>query len=252
MTASEIEKWCDDLLHPELFPGDPSMNGLQVDNGGSAVVRVAFAVDACQETIERAAQAGAGMLFVHHGLFWGEPLALAGPHYRRIKKLLDSNMALCAYHLPLDAHAEVGNNAGLASRIGLSNLAPFGEWRGSAIGFKGEFADPVSLDVVLSRLFPDGKRPAHVLPFGPKEIRTAAVVSGGASDEVHQAIEQGLDLYITGEIEHEAYHPALENRISVIAAGHYQTETVGIRLVAERLARETSIETVFLDVPTGL
>lgn len=253
MTSGELERWFSALLGPAGFEGnDPSLNGLQVDNDGSDIARVAFAVDACQETIERAARAGAGMLFVHHGLFWSEPERLTGRMYRRIKTLMTSNLALYASHLPLDAHGECGNNAGLARRLGLENLVPFGHWRGVSIGFRGEFPAPVSLDEAIARLFPDGQRCAHVLPFGPKDIRTAGVISGGASDEVHQAIELGLDLYVTGEIGHEIYHPALESGISVIAGGHYQTETVGVRLVAERLARETGIDTVFIDVPTGL
>jgi dinuclear metal center YbgI/SA1388 family protein len=253
VTTRELDSWFQGLLVPKRFEAnDPSQNGLQVDNDGRAIRRVAFAVDACLETIERAAQAEAGMLFVHHGLLWGDSLPLTGTHYRRVKRLLDSNIALYASHLPLDANGEVGNNVGLASRIGLGNLTPFGEWRGVAIGFRGEYPESQSLDSVLMRLFPDGKKAVHVLPFGPREIRTVGIVSGGASDEIHQAIALGLDLYITGEIEHEAYHAALENRISVIAGGHYQTETVGVRLVAERLARELGIDTVFLDVPTGL
>jgi len=251
--TSDLDSWFKNLLQPELFEAnDPSMNGLQVDNNGADVLRIAFAVDASLETIERAAHTGAGMLFVHHGLFWGRSLAIKGIHYQRVKTLFGSNMALYACHLPLDAHLEVGNNSGLAKRIGLTNLKPFGEWRGYKIGFSGEFAESVSFDAITTRLFPDGKKPAHVLPFGPREIRTAAIVSGGGSDEIHQAIELGCDLYITGEIEHQAYHPALENRINVIAGGHYQTETVGVRLVAERLAKETGIDTVFIDVPTGL
>ena len=253
MTTTELDAWFSQLLNPGAFAShDPSQNGLQVDNDGADITRVAFAVDACAETIARAARAGAGMLFVHHGLFWGESLRLVDTHYQRIKTLLGANMALYASHLPLDANPLVGNNSGLAARIGLENLQPFGEWRGLEIGFRGTFPVPVSLDDVLSRLFPDGKKPAHVLPFGSKEIRSAGIISGGASDEVSQAIDLGLDLYITGEIEHEAYHPALEGKISVIAGGHYQTETVGVRLVAERLGRETGIDTVFIDVPTGL
>lgn len=253
MTTIELDRWFRKYLKPELFDsGDPSMNGLQVDNDGADISRVAFAVDACAETIARAAQAGAGMLFVHHGLFWGEPLAVAGAHYRRVKGLLDGNIALYASHLPLDAHPASGNNSGIAKAIGLASLEPFGEWHGVSIGWKGSFPESVSLDTVLARLFPDGKKAPHVLPFGPKAIRTAAIVSGGGADEVSQAIEQGIDLFITGEIGHEQYHESLENRISVIAGGHYQTETFGIRLVAAQLANETGIDTVLLDVPTGL
>lgn len=253
MTTSELDSWFAHLLRPEDYSAsDPSQNGLQVDNDGADIKRVAFAVDACQESIERAIRAGAGMLFVHHGLFWREPLCVVGAHYRRIKTLINANMALYASHLPLDAHREVGNNGGIADRLGLVDCRPFGEWRGSCIGYRGETATPVSIDEILIRLFPDGKKPVHVLPFGPKEIRSVGIISGGASDEVDQAIALALDLYITGEIGHEAYHQALENKINVIAGGHYQTETFGVRLVAERLGRETGIDTVFIDVPTGL
>lgn len=253
MTAIELSRWFDRLLEPDIFTAaDPSRNGLQVDNGGSAIGRVAFAVDASLETIERAISTGAGMLVVHHGLFWRESEPLTGYHYKRIKALLDSGLALYASHLPLDAHAECGNNAGLAARLSLGKLHPFGLWHGCLIGYAGEFETAVDLDEILRRLFPDGKKPAHILPFGPRAIRTVGIVSGGASDNVHDAIAEGLDLFITGEIEHEAYHPALESGISVVACGHYQSETVGVRLLAERLGRETGIDTVFIDVPTGL
>ncbi len=253
MTTNDLDRWFSGVLSPERFEGpDPSLNGIQVDNDGSDVRRVAFAVDACLETVERAIQAGAGLLFVHHGLFWGRSLALRGRHYRIVKRMLEGNLALYASHLPLDAHAECGNNAGIAERLGLEGLEPFGEWHGATIGFRGRFPEPLSLDALLGRLFPDGKKPLHVLPFGPDKIRTLAVVSGGGADETEQAIRLGLDCYVTGEIGHQQYHAALESGITVIAGGHYQTETVGPRLIAERLARETGIETLFIDVPTGL
>ncbi len=253
MTTRELERWFSATLSPEKYEAaDPSQNGIQVENDGGEARVVAFAVDACLETVERAIQAGAGMLFVHHGLFWGRSEPLRGRHYRVVKRLIEGNLALYASHLPLDAHPELGNNAGLANRLGLEDLEPFGEWHGMALGFRGRFLEPLSLDTVISRLFPDGKKPLHVLPFGPEKIRTLGVVSGGAADEVSEAIALGLDCYVTGEIGHEQYHPAMENRISVVAGGHYQTETVGPKLVAERLARETGIETVFIDVPTGL
>lgn len=253
MTVTELDRWFRNHLNPGLFSsGDPSMNGVQVDNDGADITTVAFAVDACAETIERAAQAGAGMLFVHHGLFWGEPLPVAGAHYRRVKALLDRNVALYASHLPLDAHPETGNNAGIAKALGLIALEPFGEWHGIDIGWKGMFPEPVTLDEAAARLFPDGKNPLHVLPFGPRQIMTCAIVSGGGADEVTQAIEQGIDLFVTGEIGHEQYHESLENRISVIAGGHYRTETFGIALTAAKLANETGLNVVLLDVPTGL
>lgn len=253
MTTRELDRWFSLTLTPEKYEAaDPSVNGIQVDNDGADVKLAAFAVDACLETVERAIQAGAGLLFVHHGLFWGRSEPIRGRHYRIVKRLLEGNLALYASHLPVDAHAECGNNAGLAARLGLENLEPFGAWHGAALGFRGSFPIPESLDTLLARLFPDGKKPLHVLPFGPDKIRTLGVVSGGAADEMEQAVGLGLDCYITGEIGHQQYHSALENRITVVAGGHYQTETVGPRLVAERLARETGMETIFIDVPTGL
>lgn len=253
MVLKDLNFWFNSILEIERFvSADPSMNGVQVENDGADISKVAFAVDASLQTIEKAIAAGAGLLVVHHGLFWRDPIAVTGSHYRRIKALFNSNMALYASHLPLDAHPEVGNNAGLAHKIGLESLEPFGEWRGAMIGFKGSFSAPVSIDTILNRLFSDGKKNFYLLPFGPKEIKTVAIVSGGASGEVHQAMQQGCDLYITGEVEHEIYHPCLEGHISVIGAGHYETETIGVRLLARRLAQEKGMDTVFIDAPTGL
>ncbi|HHU37079.1 MAG TPA: Nif3-like dinuclear metal center hexameric protein [Treponema sp.] len=253
MTSKELTSWFDHVLETENFAeADSSKNGLQVDNDGAEITRVAFAVDACLETVTRANAAGAGMLVVHHGLFWKEPERVTGPHYRRLRALMTANMALYASHLPLDAHDELGNNAGLANRIGLIKRNPFGVWRGCVIGVSGSFEQPISLDALCSRLFPDDAQPPHLLPFGPQKIRTAAVVSGGASSEMYQAIDAGFDCFITGEIGHEEYHHALENKITVIAGGHYRTETLGVQQLAVRLGRETDIETVFIDVPTNL
>lgn len=253
MTTKELELWFDQLLESDRYDSaDPSQNGLQVDNDGADIKRVAFAVDACLETIERAAAAGAGMLVVHHGLFWKDPERVTGPHYRRLKALLHANLALYASHLPLDAHEEVGNNAGLADRLQLEDRIPFGMWRGVVIGVRGTFSKPVSIDALVRSLFPGDEQPPCILPFGPAEIRTAAVVSGGAAQEMYQAIDAGCDCFITGEIGHEEYHHARENKITVIAGGHYRTETTGVQLLASRLGRETGLDTVFIDVPTNL
>lgn len=253
MTSNELDLWFSRLLPPDEFEGiDPSMNGLQVDNDGAPIERVAFAVDASQETINRAVSAGAGMLFVHHGLFWRFCEPVRGAHYKRLKTLMASNLALYASHLPLDIHGEVGNNAGLADKIGLEGREPFGDYKGCAVGVRGTLPSPVPLDTALTRIFGETGKPLHVLPFGKREIRTVAVVSGSGSDDVHEAISLGIDLFVTGEISHEIYHGALENGIHVVAAGHYYSETFGPRLVAARLARETGLDCVFIDVPTGL
>lgn len=255
MTLHQLDDYFRSFLNMEHYRGDPSLNGIQVENSqpeGKEIRKVAFAVDACQETISRAAAVGADLLFVHHGFFWGQCQTITGAHYQRIRQLLEKDMALYACHIPLDANELVGNNYGLARRLELQDLRPFGDWHGMTIGVSGTFPAPATLDSLVQRLFPGGERPLHLLPFGKKEISTVAIVSGGAARELSQAIEQGYDAFVTGEIGHEQYHQAMEAGINVVAGGHYQTETVGVSLVMEKLARETGIDIVFIQVPTGL
>ena len=255
MTLQQLDEYFRSFLNLEQYKGDPSLNGIQVENrdpAGTEITKVAFAVDACQETIQRAAAAGAQVLFVHHGFFWGQCQTITGAHGKRIRTLFDNDMALYACHIPLDANSLVGNNYGLAQRLELESLVPFGDWHGMTIGVGGTLPKSLPVDGVSQKLFPAGEKPLHVLPFGPEKISRVAIVSGGAARELSQAIEQGYDAFITGEIGHEQYHQALEAGITVIAGGHYQTETVGVSLVMEKLAKEKGLETIFIQVPTGL
>lgn len=253
MDVAEFDRWARGLLELDRFArADDSLNGLQVGRPEAPLRKVAFAVDACLETVERAREAGAQALFVHHGLFWGKPAPIVGVMRERVAALLSADLALYAVHLPLDAHPELGNNAALARMLGLVDLEPFARSHGQYIGFKGRFEKPVTLAEEQRRVLPEGDAARALFPFGPEALRTAAVVSGGAPFEAFEAIEQGLDLYVTGEPSHSIYHHAMEGRLSVIAAGHYATETHGVRAVAERAARELGLETVFLGYPTGL
>jgi len=253
MNIDDFDGWAQSLLDiPRFRAVDDSLNGLQVGRSGGALEKVAFAVDACLETIQRARQAGAQALFVHHGLFWGKPIAVTGVLRERIAELLSADMALYACHLPLDAHPELGNNAVLARMLGLSDIQLFGEYHGVSIGCKGRFETPVSMDEVIHRILPDGETPRTVLPFGPAKSCTAAIVSGGAPFEALQAINEGIDLYITGEPSHSIYHQVQEAGLNFIAAGHYATEVHGVRAVAGRLSREHGLETLFIESPTGL
>ncbi len=228
------------------------MNGLQVDNDGCDFSCVAFAVDACEETFHRAIQSGAGCLVVHHGLFWGSPLALKGPHRQRLKTLLEGNLALYAIHLPLDHHPELGNNAALADLLGLQDREPFGLYKGKKLGYKGHFASPIGVDEAVSRIDPQGRTKPNILAFGPALNKTCAVISGGAAHEAGQALEEGLDLYVTGELSHEIYHQALEGGLNLIGGGHYETEIWGVKRVMARMAEETGVDALFIDAPTGL
>lgn len=231
---------------------DPALNGLQVGRAGGEVTRAAFAVDACLETIQRAADWGAEVLFVHHGLFWGRPLALTGAHLARVRRLLEHDLALYAMHLPLDCHSTLGNNAGMAEALDLRERAPFGEYRGVPVGLQGRLAEPRPLAAVADALFGGERNCLAVLPFGPERIERVALVSGGGTRDLEAAIAACADLFVTGDAAHETYHAALEAGINVLSGGHYLSEVYGVRAVAERLAADTGIATTLIDVPTGL
>jgi dinuclear metal center YbgI/SA1388 family protein len=253
MTVAKLDAYFRSLLDLEGFASvDNSLNGLQVDNDGAAIAKIAFAVDASLETFQQAVDAGAGLLFVHHGLFWGTPLRVAGNHRRRLRFLLDHNLALYAAHLPLDQHPTLGNNAGLAELLGIGPLEPFGEYHGKKIGFKGKLAKALTIEEAVKRISFKDRPPLGVYPFGKRENLSAAVVSGGGAEEALQAMEEGLDLFVTGEASHEIYHQALEGHLNMIAGGHYSTEVWGVRRVMENCAAGLNLETEFIDVPTGL
>ncbi len=260
MLLTELHQLLDDLLlGAERNPAgarantvDPAINGLQVGCRGDEVRRVAVAVDACAETFRRAADWGAELLLCHHGLFWGTELPLVGEHRRRVQLLLDSDLALYACHLPLDCHPTLGNNARMADALGLEDRGPFGEFRGVAIGCHGRLARPLSVADVAEALFGGQERCLSVLPFGSEQVASVGLVSGGGTRDVHAAIEAGLDLFVTGDANHQMYHAAAEAGINVISAGHYRSETFGVEAVGQLLQRDTPLETTFIDVETGL
>ncbi|MFW5828564.1 MAG: Nif3-like dinuclear metal center hexameric protein [Alkalispirochaeta sp.] len=253
MTITEFDEHIRRALPLEEYAGiDGSKNGLQVDRQNQEIRRVAVAVDAAQETFERAAEIKADLIFVHHGLFWGREQVLTGDHYRRVRFLFDHDIALYAVHLPLDAHLALGNNAGMAEALQLRDVEPFGLVKGMPIGVAGHFPQPVSVDWVVETLFGEKYPPLSVLRFGPEQVGSVGIISGGAPLEVDQAIEQGLDLYITGDANHIAYHRCRESGINAIFGGHYATEVWGVQRVGEMLANEAGLAVTFLDVPTGL
>jgi dinuclear metal center YbgI/SA1388 family protein len=253
MRLNELDRWLSGFLEITATSGiDSGLNGLQVGDSAVEVTRAAFAVDASMESFRRAAEWKAGLLVVHHGIFWGAPQHIVGPLFERIRFLMEKGLSLYAAHLPLDIHPEVGNNAGLAAQIGLAELEPFGAYRGVKIGLKGMLAEPRPLDEIVGRLSARQGEPVRSLPFGPGMVRSVGVVTGSARWAAAQASEEGLDLFITGEPSHEIYHHCLEQRIHVIFAGHYHSESYGVRALAGKLSRETGVETTYLDVPTGL
>jgi dinuclear metal center YbgI/SA1388 family protein len=231
---------------------DSSLNGIQVDNDGSEFAKIAFAVDAGIEVFKRAAEAGAGMLFVHHGLFWGAPIRIEKNHRQRVKFLLDNNISLYAVHLPLDQHPSLGNNAVLAELLGIEEKEPFGKYHGLKIGYKGKLSQVLTVEEAAQRISFMGRPPLGVYPFGKKECSTCAVISGGAAKEAFQAMEEGIDLYVSGECNHTVYHHAMEGRLNIIAGGHYSTEVWGLRRLMEHCVKQLGIDSEFIDLPTGL
>jgi dinuclear metal center YbgI/SA1388 family protein len=253
MTTGKLDVFFKSLLDIDGFNAvDISLNGLQVDNDGAELIKIAFAVDASLETFKRAANAGAGMVFVHHGLFWGDPLRVEGNHRRRLQFLLDHNLALYAVHLPLDQHPAWGNNAALAELLGVKNPEPFGLYHGRKIGYKGELIQSLTIEEAVKRINFMDRPPLGVYPFGKEKNRTCAVISGGAAQEALQALEEGVDLYVTGESSHQVYHQALEGHLNMIAGGHYSTEVWGVRRIMEQCAEQLNMAVEFIDVPTGL
>lgn len=250
MDRDTLVTWLDDYLDIHDF-SDASLNGLQVE-GRSEVTRVAVAVDSSLTTFEQAAETGADMLIVHHGLFWGAPLAIRGMHRKRVSFLLDREISLYAAHLPLDAHREVGNNWGIARILGLDELADFGEVKGRPLGCRGVFPTPVSLRDLADTIEKELGESVLVHAGGPMEIGSLGIVSGGAAWSVVEAAEGGLDAFLTGEPKHEVFYEAFERGINALYAGHYMTETVGVNLLAKKLEVEFGLSTQFILLPTGL
>lgn len=249
---ADFDRWTRERLDFMDTDGiDASMNGIQVGKLEAEVSKMAFAVDACMDAFRRAKQEGVQALFVHHGLFWGPAFPLTGIMGERVGFLMKNDISLYACHLPLDKHAELGNNARIVSELGLEDIEPFGDYKGRKIGFKGQLSEVSDLESLIVRLFGAWESRINVLRFGSSEIRSVGVISGGGTREVSQAIAEGLDLYITGDASHNIYHECREAGINVLFAGHYLTEVFGVKAMAETVATELGIGTVFLDIPTG-
>jgi dinuclear metal center YbgI/SA1388 family protein len=228
---------------------DGAVNGLQVENSGY-VRRIAAAVDGSLATVRMAAAADADLLLVHHGLFWGRTHPWTGPRYTMIRMLLDNDIAVYSSHLPLDAQPALGNNALLCAALGLKKLKPFFVTKGQPIGFASQ--STMSREQLVARLAKATGSTPRVLPGGPAICRRIGVVTGGAGDELVQAAKEGVDTFITGEGRHWTYALAEEVGINVLYAGHYATETFGVKALAQRLATRFRVPWVFLDHPTGL
>ncbi|MFW5684624.1 MAG: Nif3-like dinuclear metal center hexameric protein, partial [Spirochaetota bacterium] len=236
MNLSALDTYLRELLRLDDFARiDASWNGVQIECSEKEIAKVAVAVDAAAETAARAARWGADVLFVHHGLFWGSGGPITGIHYNRVRAFLEADIALYAVHLPLDAHEQLGNNARMAQRLRLSEVRPFGAYKGTTIGVAGSLPEPMTNEEVARALFGTTEDLLGVLPFGPERNQSVGIISGGAPRDVVQAIDEGLDLFVTGDALHTVYHNCLEAGINSMFGGHYRTETWGVQAVAEHL-----------------
>ena len=239
----ELIRALDELLDPSAFD-DMGPNGLQVP-GAQEVLRVVTGVTAQRELVERAAQEEAQLVLVHHGLFWSfAPLGLTPRLAERLRPLLCHGIALAAYHLPLDAHPEVGNNALLAEALGAAGHVAF-----AGIGRGATFAAPLPAAELFERVGSATGREPLVFDAGPPSVRRLAIVSGGAASRLDQAIEEGYDAFLTGEPKENVMADAREAGIHFIAAGHYATETFGVRRLGDWLADRFDVEHVWVDIP---
>lgn len=239
---------CDRLLQPSLFK-DYGPNGLQVE-GCSQVRRLVSGVTASLALIEAAIAAGADAIFVHHGLFWrGQDGRVTGWMKQRLSRLLAHDISLLAYHLPLDAHPELGNNAQLAQRIGVRLLpvaqGRFGE---QSLGFMG-VCSPCSATELSQHIGQVLDRPALLVGEPSRRVERVAICTGGAQGYFEAAISAGADLFITGEISEPQAHYARESGVAYIACGHHASERYGAPAVAEHLAQQLGIEHQFIDIP---
>lgn len=248
----EILSFCDDLLDSGSFD-DFGPNGLQVP-GRAEVGKVATGVSANLETIQRGIDAAAQLVLTHHGLLWGDELSpLSVPTAARLRALLCSDASLAAYHLPLDAHPEIGNNALLRDALDLdADERPFGRAKGSAVGLIGRASEPIGLEELRRRLSAAVGREPLVFDAGPDRISTIGIVTGAGGFAVHEAGPLGLDALVTGEPSEPVMAEAREYGIHFLAGGHYATEIFGIRRLGELVAERFSIEHEFIDVPNPI
>lgn len=252
MRLQELVRYLDEFL--ESARGDDFCpNGLQVD-GQAEVSTLVTGVSACHQLFVRARELGADSVLVHHGLLWrggsrDNPAPLTGLHYRRIAELIRNDISLIAYHLPLDRHPEVGNNAVAMRALGIEEPVSFAEFGGELTGFWGRLAEPLSAAGLVERCGELFGQPPTLVGSGPAEISTVGMVSGGGESVLYQAIQLGLDAYITGEIKEWVMNVAREAGIHYLAAGHYATERLGILALGDHLAESFDLKVEFVDVP---
>jgi len=243
-----IVEYCNDLLSIQEFT-DYCPNGLQVEGRGE-IKKIISGVTACQALIDEAVERKADAILVHHGYFWkNEEAVITGIKRQRIKRLLENDISLLAYHLPLDAHSELGNNITLAEKLEIGVLGCAGEGTAKGLLWHGELAAASTGEVfarqIEARL---GRKPLHLQAASDKAIHSVGWCTGGAQHYIEEAAAMGLDAYISGEVSEQTFHLARELDIHYFAAGHHATESYGVQALAAHLAGKFGVETEFVDI----
>ena len=234
----------------EIADYSVALNGLQLESHHGKASKVIVAVDACLPVMREAVRLGGDVLIVHHGMFWSGLQAITGSVFQKIRLCTEAGLAVYSAHLPLDAHPTLGNNAVLMRALGLEPSGTFHPYKGTDIGLRAETS--VDRDELVSRLKQATGAAVHVCPGGPKTAKRIGIVTGGAGSEVAAAAALGIDTFITGEGPHWSYTLAEELGINLIYAGHYATETFGVKALAQHIQEKFGLPWEFVDHPTGL
>jgi len=249
-SLAKVTAYLETLLDQEsVTDWGNALNGLQVENSGR-IRRIGAGVDACEATLRLAAERKIDFLLVHHGLFWGGLQRVEGAAYRKLKLAFDADMAVFSSHLPLDLHPRFGNNALLAKALGFKHPEPFFFEKGRQIGIKAHHA--VDREVLRNRLQAAVGGPVKLIAGGPSRTGVVGVVTGGAGGEIARAAVEGVDTFISGEAPHAAFLLAEELGVNLLLAGHYATETFGVKALASHLSKKYRLPWEFIDHPTGL
>ena len=251
MKRRELIEYLDDFLHIAEI-SDYGPQGLQVETANEDVSRIALAVDVAPAIIEAAAAWQADMLLVHHGIFWRDVERIAGPLGQRVRLLLEHGINLYAAHLPLDAHPQVGNNAVLAQMFAVE----IEEWwcapKGTPLGVVGTLQTEMTLSQFVETVENKLDTRARVLAHGPVQIHKVAILSGFGADQVAEVKGVGVDTFLTGETSHSHYWAAADQGLNLIYAGHYATETVGVKALGQHLHEQFGLAVNFFDFPTAM
>jgi len=244
----ELNRFFNQLLAPQEFT-DYGPNGLQIE-GKEEIKKITFSVSATRYSVEKSIELNSDALVVHHGLFWNfhGPKIIAGPFAKRVKPLIKNDINLWGYHLPLDAHQEVGNAASLAKKLGLEDLTSFGDYKGSPTGISGQWSTPLKandLKKTLEKVL--GHSVLHACSYDNREVKSVGIITGGANGEWKQAVKYSLDAYITGEMSEHDWHESSESDIHMFAGGHHATERLGTLALMDAVKNKFNIECEFID-----